>query len=303
MAKNHAKKAAAERPATPPPATKEPASVPVSPKQISATVEHLVEAASPYLAPIVQRAKSNLSAELVEKLESAASTAQVYSQHVLDQADGMAAKLTEMRSRTPDIMGKAHEGSEFVKGKVAKGEEFVLNKVKEYGLPTSFAELKEMGSEQVEKLKGAAIKLREALPEKIAGIVPEEQIARIRGALSKVLEALPKIPTFELPKLDLSKFKTEELIKVPTSRFHIAHSTSNVLFSQYANTLLARLSPLLEPYQTRVHKLLTDYKLTDRATALQQKAVDLYKAYGVDRVVPRFMSGLVLGGGAEVAAQ
>jgi hypothetical protein len=169
-----------------------------------------------------------LPAELVERLEGAAATAQTYSHSLLEQAD---AKITEMRSRTPDIMGKAHEGSEFVKGKVAEGEEYVLAKAKGYGMPTSFAELKEMGTQQVEKIKGAAIKLREALPENIAGIVPEEQIAKIRGAVGKVLEALPKLPAFELPKFDLSKFKTEELIKVTSSRVSIAHSTSNRFLS------------------------------------------------------------------------
>lgn len=193
---------------------------------ISAAVESFAasayEKAAPYFSPLVEGAKARLPTDVVDRLDKAAATATTAAHTLLEQADGAAlsvsGKLEDLR-KTPDfVKGKVVEGTEFVKAKVADGEGFVKSKVASYGLPTSFAELKEASATQLTNLKAALGKLIDSLPGAQPGhkfeVIPEAQVEKIRASVGKVLESLPKLPAFELPKIDLAAYTPQELVKV-----------------------------------------------------------------------------------------
>lgn len=241
---------------------------------ISNAVESLaasfVERAGPYLSPFLEGAKGRLPTQVIERVETAYASGQSTAHSLLESADGAvhaaAEKLSELR-KTPDL----------VKAKAVEGTEFVQAKVAGLGFPTSYAELKTVSGEQLAHLKAALAKLSASLPSiKLGEVIPEEQVERVRAAVGKVLESLPKLPHFEMPKMDLAAYTPHELVK-------------------FGQQLLEKLSPFVAPYQERVQKLLTDYKVQERAAGVQKQAVDLYKAYNLEKVTPAFVNAYITG--------
>lgn len=91
-----------------------------------------------------------------------------------------------------------------------------------------------------------------------------------------------------------------------TARYLLLSTESNSfplpsLFQKFAQSLLSKITPYIEPYQARVRQILQDYKIEQRTAELKSKAVELYKGYGVDKVAPRFVSAFVVGETAAAA--